>query len=109
LPLNSFYHIVVTKDGQYLYILFERSKRWHRNSSKKYSYVPAPLKIGDLNDGGVMLNAVIDEVRIYHKALSQAEINQLHTYCPGGPINASGTITQNQQDDLRDLPQSFSR
>ncbi len=76
-PTDKWYHIVGTYDGSDLRIYLNGSL------SKKVPYTTNavantdPLRIGRRSDG-YFFDGTLDEVRIYNKALSSAEIQQLY-------------------------------
>jgi hypothetical protein len=106
--LGTFYHVVLTKTGNtyqfYVNGVFYGSKTLPYNIVD----VASNLKIGDLDDGSQSLNAAIDEVLIYRRALNLSEINQLYVHCPSGPITSSENVTQNQANDFRIYPNPSS-
>jgi len=101
--LNTFYHIVVTKTD-YTYKFYVNGVFYgFQTIPVNIVDVAAPLIIGDLQDGSLSLNAAIDEVMIYHGALTEAKINQLYN-CSQGPVTAISTIIQDQQPDFKIYP-----
>jgi hypothetical protein len=45
---------------------------------------------------------------IYRRALTQTEISQLYAHCSSGIITSAGTVTRDQQGDLRIYPNPSS-
>jgi len=106
--LGTFYHVVLTKTGNtyqfYVNGVFYGSKTLPYNIVD----VASILRIGDLDDGSQSLNAAIDEVLIYRRALNPSEINQLYVHCPSGPITSSENVTQEQPTDFKIYPNPSS-
>ena len=108
LDLGSFYHIALTKTGNIYQFYVNGVSYGSKALPNNIVDVAADLKIGDLNDGSQSINAAIDEVLIYRRALSLSEINQLYAHCPSGPITSSETITQSQANDFKIYPNPSS-
>lgn len=106
--LNTFYHIVLTKASNIYRFYVNAVYYGAQILAENISDVPSSLRIGDLQDGSHPLNAAIDEVRIYHKELTQAEINQLYLHCSSGMVTSSGMIVQNQPADFKIYPNPSS-
>jgi hypothetical protein len=102
--LGTFYHVALTKTGN-TYQFYVNGVSY---GSKTLPYnivdVASNLRIGDLDDGSQFLNAAIDEVLIYRRALNLSEINQLYAHCPAGPITSSENQTQDQPTDFKIYP-----
>jgi hypothetical protein len=86
---NTWYYLTGTYDGSTFKIYINGVL----NNSVSYSTYPnytvkPPLYIGADNDGGSYFNGIIDEVRIWNRSLTQAEIQ---TVMNGGQIATSGT------------------
>jgi hypothetical protein len=104
---NTFYHLVLTKTGNSYRFYVNSIYYGQQTLTVSIVDVPSAMKIGDLHDGSNNINAIIDEVLIYHKALTQTEINQLYTHCPG-MVTSSGSIAQNQPADFKIYPNPSS-
>lgn len=108
LDLGSFYHIALTKTGNIYQFYVNGVSYGSKALPNNIVDVAADLKIGDLNDGSQSINAAIDEVLIYRRALSLSEINQLYAHCPAGPVTSSENVTQDQAPDFRIYPNPSS-
>ena len=106
--LNNLYHIVVTKTGNTYSFYVNGVNYGSQTMPLNIIDVPYSLQIGDLHDGSNPIKAVIDEVLIYHKALTQTEVNQLFAHCPSGVITAINTISQDPSSDLKIYPNPSS-
>ncbi len=73
--LNTWYHVVGTWDGTYIKG-FLNGNYVGNNTAIAPSFANEYLFIGQRNTGSDYFNGLIDEVRIYNRALSQEEINQ---------------------------------
>jgi len=80
LELNTFYHLVFINDyingKQDVYINGELVN----TLNTKHDYVTGTtFKIGHENDGYNLFDGIVDEMRIYNRALSESEIRQLYS------------------------------
>ena len=83
--LNQWHHIVGKFDGENIYIIVDgtyKSSEYHPNADPRSS---EPLRIGIPKAYGGFpapwkFNGLIDEVRIYNRALSEEEIKSLYLY-----------------------------
>jgi len=106
--LGTLYHIVVTKTNNTYKFYVNGVDYGSQTLSFNVVDVPFNLKIGDLHDGSTKINAVIDEVMIYRRVLTQTEINQLYAHCSSGIITSTGMVTRDQQGDLKIYPNPSS-
>jgi hypothetical protein len=74
LPLNVWTHLAVTYDGQSLRLYVNGLLRHSRSASGSIRTSASPLRIGGNAVWGEYFKGLIDEVRIYGRALSLAEI-----------------------------------
>ena len=82
-PLNAWYHIVAVADGERIYLYLNGELKGSRVITDyiKNTLTPndAPVIIGRRTVGaGPSFNGLIDEVRIYNRALKAAEIQKLY-------------------------------
>jgi hypothetical protein len=106
--LNTFYHLGLTKTANTYKFYVNGILSGSQVLSHNIVDVLSPLRIGDLQDGSSFLNAVIDEVMIFRRALPQIEINQLYLNCAPVVITSVATIGQNEQPDLKIYPNPSS-
>jgi hypothetical protein len=84
--LNQWYHLAVTRQPTQ-YVFFINGKAVSANTDNRpLPHVTAPLTIGSA-EGGFCLNGLIDDVRIYNRALDPSELAAIYagTYT-GAPI-----------------------
>jgi hypothetical protein len=106
--LNTFYHVVLTKTANTYKFYVNGVLAGSQVLSHNIVDVLSPLKIGDLQDGSSTLNAAIDEVMIFRRALPLSEINQIYVNCVPVVITSVGAIRQNEQPDLKIYPNPSS-
>ena len=70
----QWYHVAVTMDSSNILTIYVNGN--YDNSGSKTPGTPGTLSIGRYGGGGYHFNGLIDEVRIYNRALSPAEILQ---------------------------------
>jgi hypothetical protein len=102
--LDSLYHIVVIKSANTYKFYVNGINYGSQTMALNIVDVPASLRVGDLHDGSTKINATIDEVFIYQRALTQTEINQLYVYCPRGVITSAGSLIEDQPGDINIFP-----
>jgi len=104
LALNQWYHIVMVFDGS---LATQNLKLYLNGVPELFGHLPAvttisrrdttPLRIGDYSgvpvSGGASFNGLIDEVRVYNRALNQQEITNLYI---ASPSNIGPAITLGQ-------------
>jgi uncharacterized protein YjdB len=73
-PLNNWTHLAVTFDGSILRLYFNGTLVNSVSHVGKMPVSAGPLRIGGDSIWGEYFNGLIDEVRIYNRALSAAEI-----------------------------------
>ncbi len=98
---NTFHHLVVTYDGSKTdgLMVYEES------TTGNYVDETAQFFIGrqtDVAGGQMLFKGIIDEIRIYNRVLSKAEIKELYDGVPNGKENPctepeQATISQNLQ------------
>jgi hypothetical protein len=74
LPLNAWTHIAVTYDGANMRFYIGGSLVGTKAQTGSIAAGNQPLRIGGNNMSGEFFNGLIDEVRVYNRALSAAEI-----------------------------------
>jgi hypothetical protein len=74
LALNVWTHIAVTYDGATLRLYRNGAQIGSRAQTGNIAVGNQPLRIGGNNVSGEFFNGLIDEVRVYNRALSAAEI-----------------------------------
>lgn len=85
--LTSWHLVTCTYDGQKVRLYIDGAKQTSEgnlsgtiNNLNDTTY---PLRLGADNSGGALFAGNADEVRIYNRALSGAEIRQLYNFAPG--------------------------
>jgi len=73
-PLNTWTHLAVTYDGAALTLFFNGEQQSSTPVTGPIATSAQPLFIGGDQPYGEFFNGMIDEIRIYNRALSQAEI-----------------------------------
>jgi hypothetical protein len=73
-PLNTWTHLTTTYDGAYQRLYVNGSLMASRTQSGAISTAPGPLRIGGNSIWGEYFRGMIDDVRIYSRALSGSEI-----------------------------------
>ncbi len=78
---GQFHHVVITYDGDYLRLYLDGELN-NQSATRKSPYsasIPGgiPFTIGSLSDGSWPFNGIIDEVFLFDRALSDAEIGLL--------------------------------
>jgi hypothetical protein len=106
--LNTFYHLALTKTANTYKFYVNGVLSGSQVMSHNIIDVLSPLRIGDLQDGSSTLNAVIDEVMIFRRALSPSEINQVYVNCTPVVITSVATVGQNEQPDFKIYPNPSS-
>ena len=111
--INQWVHLVGTYDGSELKLY----KNGNLNASDNSSFVVnawKPLRIGagktNQETAGYYFNGVIDEVRIYNKALSAAEIRDLYTssFNPVESLYDNLSISKIQLNTIGNMVDNFS-
>ncbi len=80
--LNQWHHVVVTADGTKV-ILYLDGVGTEFSQTQAIVSFDDDLLIGSIYTGGSRFNGTIDDVRIYNRALSPAEITKLYDWAPG--------------------------
>jgi hypothetical protein len=74
LPLNTWTHVAVTYDGTTLRVFINGTQAGSAAVAGSIAASTGALRIGGNSVWGEYFNGLIDEVRIYNRALSAAEI-----------------------------------
>jgi hypothetical protein len=87
---NQWYHIALTRQGTTFTYFLNGSSLSTVSSSLSIPVAAAPLTIGKA-EGGFYFNGLLDEVRIYNRTLSAAEIQAIYLagtngMCPPTPL-----------------------
>jgi hypothetical protein len=81
-PLNSWQHVAVTYDGSSVMRLYRNGVEVNNASG-----IPAISGVGTAEIGafqnGNLWNGLIDDVRVYNRALSPSEVSRLYDWAPG--------------------------
>ena len=86
IPLTTWTHIATTSDGGTLRLYVNGVQVASRAVSGSIEVNSKPLRIGGSTYAGQFFQGIIDEVRIYNKALTQPEIQaDMHTSVPPAP------------------------
>ena len=97
LTLNTWTHLAATYDGTVLALYVNGTQTATLLASGQIISSTSPLKFGGNAIWGEYFNGLIDEVRVYNRALTQAQIqadmNQAITNPDSTPPSAPGTLT----------------
>jgi fibronectin type 3 domain-containing protein len=94
IPLNTWSHLAATYDGTTLRLFVNGSQVGSRAVSGAIRVSTNPLRIGGNAIWGEYFNGVIDEVRIYNRALSQLEIQtDMNTPLAAGTTDTTAPTT----------------
>ena len=82
LTTGQWYHAVLTRDSSQIKLYLNGNLEGIGTTGVNPT---SPFIIGDLynNSGNYKFNGLIDEVRIYNRALSPTEVSQLYNWAPG--------------------------
>ena len=110
LSLNTWTHLAATYDGSTLRLFVNGTQVGSRAASGSIRVSTNPLRIGGNTIWGEYFNGRIDEVRVYSRALSQAEIQTdmntavivlpADTTPPTAPANLTATAAGSSQINL---------
>lgn len=78
MALGTWHHVVVTYDGTTMVVYIDGNREATTASSKSISATARTLRIGSSGSGGSNFHGAVDEVAIYNRALTPAEV-QDHT------------------------------
>jgi len=87
-PAGEWTHLAAVYDGSRMIVYYNGSVAGEQESSGEMSISDGPIFIGTKHStapAGDEFNGILDDIRIYNRALSQSEINRL-----GGDPKASG-------------------
>jgi hypothetical protein len=94
---NTWVHLFVTYDGTRIRAYVNGVERYNAAASGAVKSNGDPFAIGARGDGNEKFNGKIDEVRIYSRALSAAEVQQVYdlgtTPAPQAPVISSFTAS----------------
>ena len=76
LPLNAWTHLATTYDGAVVRLTSTASWQARPRSRVRWPLRPASLRLGGNSIWGEWFAGLIDEVRVYNRVLSAAEIQQ---------------------------------
>ncbi|HJU47413.1 MAG TPA: LamG-like jellyroll fold domain-containing protein, partial [Gaiellaceae bacterium] len=97
LPLNTWTHLAATYDGTALRVYVNGTQSGTQSFTGAIASSAGPLKIGGNSIWGEYFNGLIDEVRVYDRALTAAEIqndmNRAITSPDAVAPSAPGTLT----------------
>jgi len=103
-PLNQYSHIIGTYDGSRVRIYMNGIEQTiGRDVIGSIDITTNPLTIGCYSSGTCHFNGIIDEVRIYNRALSAEEVR--YHYNHGGPVaswnfdEGSGTVVHDSSEN----------
>ncbi len=110
LPANQWTHLAATYDGATLQLYVNGVQVASRAMSDTVTSSSSPLQIGGDSAFGQYFKGIIDEVRVYNRALAPAEIQNdmtvaisqavLDTQAPTAPSNLTGTSSGPNQINL---------
>ncbi|QQG44288.1 MAG: DUF2341 domain-containing protein [Candidatus Roizmanbacteria bacterium] len=98
LTAGTWYHIVLTYDNSTGVIYVNGAQAASRSFATTVADSGVNLTLGAADGGSSAFNGVLDEARIYNRALSPGEVSQLYNWAPG-PLaywnmdEASGNLT----------------
>jgi hypothetical protein len=93
-PINVWTHVALTYDGAMLRLYVNGTQVASQARTGNIQITSNPLWIGGNNPYGEYFRGLIDEVRVYNRALTQAEIQaDMNTPVGGGGGNTAPTIT----------------
>jgi glucose/arabinose dehydrogenase/chitodextrinase len=94
LPLNTWSHVALTWDGSLMRLYVNGVESANRSRSGTLQPTTAPLRIGGNSPYGEFFLGRIDEVRVYDRALSAADIQtDMNTPIgPSGPDTAAPSV-----------------
>jgi RHS repeat-associated protein len=98
MPAKTWTHVAMSSDGTYLR-LYVNGKLIDTGSAKSAMESDGPLEIGCAKTFSEFFDGLIDEVRVYNRALSQPEIETdkttaIPTMLPRPPVAAYGFLEQ---------------
>jgi hypothetical protein len=96
LPANVWSHVASTYDGKTLRLFVNGAQAASTNVSGSIATSTGPLRIGGNSLWGEFFQGRIDEIRIYNRALTQAEIqSDMNTPVGGAPVDTTPPIVSN--------------
>ena len=96
LPLNTWTHVAATYDGAMMKFYVNGILVASRAQTGALAASTLPLSIGGNSDFGEYWSGLIDEVRIYNRALSQNEVhNDMNTPVSGTVVRPGAPTLQN--------------
>ena len=98
---NAWYHVVATYDGSQLRVYVNGAEVASRSAGAPQADNGLKLTIGRYSDGGSPFNGLLDDIRLYSRALSAAEILSLFdTTAPTVPTGLTATPVSPTQVNL---------
>lgn len=80
---TSWHHIVATKNGSAVVVYYDGAVIAGTTANYTISATTQTIYIGGDGNASNVFSGQIDEVRIYNRALSPAEVSQLYNWAPG--------------------------
>jgi VCBS repeat-containing protein len=109
LPLNTWSHIAVTFDGSSMRFYVGGAQVASRTLSGTIAVSGQPLRLGGNSVWGEFFNGMLDEVRVYNRALSAAEIQaDMNGTPPPPPVNQAPTAVADSLTTTADSAASFT-
>ena len=90
---NTWIHLAATYDGETIRFYYNGIEETSKTATFQIGTNTHAVGIGAQNDGGSSLDGRMDDIRIYHYALSAAEIRLLATHYIQASAGANGTIS----------------
>jgi glucose/arabinose dehydrogenase/PKD repeat protein len=103
LPLNAWSHLAVTYDGAVLRLYVNGASAGTKSIAGQITPTTGALRIGGNNIWAEWFQGAIDEIRIYNRALTQAEI-QTDMNTPVGPAAPPDTTAPSSPTGLAATP-----
>ncbi|MDO8619660.1 MAG: DUF2341 domain-containing protein [Candidatus Daviesbacteria bacterium] len=82
---GNWYHFIATYDGSSIitYINGARQSSFSISSSPNITYSGGAFNIGRNNNNSYFIKGILDEIRVYNRALSPKEVSDLYNWAPG--------------------------
>jgi len=97
IPLHEWHFLTTTYDGNTFKIFFDGNLERSVDQTTPIASNTIPLTIGRNNEGSFVFYGVIDEVRIYNRAISESEVKALYNY-----NNNSANCNDSDRDGVAD-------
>lgn len=92
-PSGDWYFFVATYDEEYVRLYVNAEKVLEQGETTPIGYVSSNILIGQWGGGTQPFEGVIDEVRIYNRALSDEEIKELYQGKPTLRVDRNGNLS----------------